>query len=179
MAEIEGLRRQRRGGGPAHVTGSGSGRPLARRLLELFRRPRGVLLADLALWCAGLVSVAGATTITEFNLPTLNSFPLGITGGPDGALWFTELDANQIGRITTAGAITEFPIPTPGSEPRGITAGPDGALWFTESNVSKIGRITTGSPAPPAIPSLSDWGLTILSVLLALSMALALRRHTS
>ena len=42
----------------------------------------------LALWCAGLVGVAGATDpITEFPLPA--GSPSGITAGPDGALWFT------------------------------------------------------------------------------------------
>jgi hypothetical protein len=67
-----------------------------------------------------------------------------ITAGPDGALWFTEQNANRIGRITTSGTITSFPVPTPESEPEGIVAGPDGALWFTESRANNIGRITTG-----------------------------------
>ena len=39
-----------------------------------------------------------AQNITEFPVPTLNGFPLGITAGPDGALWFTE-QPNGIGRI--------------------------------------------------------------------------------
>lgn len=81
--------------------------------------------------------------ITEYVVPTPNSGPLGITSGPDGALWFTESNAGQIGSITTAGAITEYPIPNPNSAPFGITPGPDGALWFAESLGQKIGRITT------------------------------------
>jgi virginiamycin B lyase len=97
---------------------------------------------------AGLVSSAAAlpptdSTITEFPLPTVSSFPLGITTGPDGALWFTEQFGNKIGRITTAGVITEFPLPTANSGPFGITAGPDGALWFVENTGNRIGRITT------------------------------------
>ena len=67
----------------------------------------------------------------------------GITAGADGNLWFTEHDANQIGRITTAGVITEFPIPTAGSTPFAIAAGPDGNLWFTDTGNDQIGRITT------------------------------------
>ena len=59
--------------------------------------------------------------------------PGGIAAGPDGNLWFTEGNGNQIGRITTAGVITEFPIPTANSDPYGIAAGPDGNLWFTEA----------------------------------------------
>src|SRR5207244_13350230 len=66
------------------------------------------------------------TGFTEFSLPTANSLPLGMTAGPDGALWFTEFNANQIGRITTGGTVTEFAVPTLGSQPGNITAGPDG-----------------------------------------------------
>jgi virginiamycin B lyase len=150
MATAEGLRRQQRGGGPAHVTGSGSGRPL----LGPFRRTRSVLVAGLVLCCAWLVGVAGAATITEFSITTFGGSPVGITTGPDGALWFTEQNANKIGRITTAGTITEFAIPTAGSFPEFITTGPDGALWFTELNGNKIGRITTaGAITEFAIPS--------------------------
>jgi streptogramin lyase len=86
---------------------------------------------------------AVAQNVTEFPLPTANSGPFDITTGPDGALWFTEGGANNIGRMTTAGAVTEFPIPTFGGA-RGITMGPDGALWFVErGGNTQIGRITT------------------------------------
>ena len=84
-------------------------------------------------------------TITEFPIPTANSFTLGITAGPDGNLWFTETFINKIGRITPSGAVTEFPLPASPSAPSApvaITAGPDGNLWFTEGFGNKIGRIT-------------------------------------
>src|SRR4051794_8670691 len=58
-----------------------------------------------------------ALGFTEFNLPTLNSNPVGISAGPDGNIWFTELDNNAIGRLSPAGVLTEFPIPTPGAQP--------------------------------------------------------------
>ena len=98
--------------------------------------------------------------ITEYPVPTAFGDPLAITAGPDGALWFTEVDRNQIGRITTAGAITEYPVPTANSAPEGITAGPDGALWFIEFT-GKIGRITTAGviveyPAPTTF-SFPQW----------------------
>jgi streptogramin lyase len=70
--------------------------------------------------------------------------PEGIAVGPDGALWFTLINGNEIGRMTTfGGVVTTYPVPTAGSMPRGITAGPDGALWFCEWGAGKIGRITT------------------------------------
>jgi streptogramin lyase len=78
--------------------------------------------------------------ITSFSVPTTGSNPYGITKGPDGNLWFTEMSTDKIGRITPKGAITEFSLPTTSSGLWDITAGSDGNLWFTE--VGKIGRIT-------------------------------------
>jgi hypothetical protein len=40
---------------------------------------------------------SGHGTISEFSL---GSPPYSITAGPDGALWFIELNSNKIGRIT-------------------------------------------------------------------------------
>jgi hypothetical protein len=53
-----------------------------------------------------------AQAITEFPVPSASSEPIGITTGPDGALWFNEYSGNKIGRITTAGVVTEFSTPT-------------------------------------------------------------------
>jgi len=91
----------------------------------------------------GRITVAG--DITTFPLP-FDPMPLGrgvygLTAGPDGALWFTEIRGNRIGRLTTSGAVTYFPLPAPHEQPYLITTGADGALWFTESHA--IGRITT------------------------------------
>jgi virginiamycin B lyase len=98
-------------------------------------------------------------TLTEFALPTPHAGPESITAGPDGNVWFTEHDANKIGRITPAGAVTGFPIPTDRTRPVVITNGPDGALWFTEPLANKIGRITTSGvitefplPMPQRVP---------------------------
>jgi virginiamycin B lyase len=105
---------------------------------------RGVRFAALVLTgiLAGLAAEARGQAFTEFPIPTADSRPSGITDGP-GGLWFTEANANNIARITTAGVISEFPIPTGGSYPQGITTGFYGDLWFTESLGNKIGRITT------------------------------------
>jgi virginiamycin B lyase len=78
-------------------------------------------------------------TITEYPLPAASS-PRAITKGPDGNLWFTEV--NKIGKITTSGVITEYAIPTANSGLAGITAGPDGNIWFTEPSGNKIGKIS-------------------------------------
>jgi len=45
---------------------------------------------------------AWAQVVTEFSTGiTANAQPFGISAGPDGNLWFTELNGNRIGRITT------------------------------------------------------------------------------
>jgi streptogramin lyase len=84
-------------------------------------------------------------SITEFSLPAPNHGPAGITRGPDGNIWFAEIDAlagNRIGRISLSGQITEFATGiTSGSQPFDITVGPDGNLWFTET-ADQIGRIS-------------------------------------
>jgi streptogramin lyase len=90
----------------------------------------------------GSVATPPTPHVTEFPVPTASGEPDGITTGPDGNLWFTEINVNKIGRITPSGTVTEFVIPTASSSPDGITAGPDGNLWFTENNANKIGRIT-------------------------------------
>jgi streptogramin lyase len=90
----------------------------------------------------------------EYPPPTGISGVSDITAGPDGNSWFTEANANKIGRISPAGAFTEFAIPTFSSGPGGITTGPDGNLWFTEHNGNQIGRITpSGSVTEFAIPT--------------------------
>jgi streptogramin lyase len=81
--------------------------------------------------------------VDEFALPASLSEPLQIAAGPDGAVWFTEVVTNKIGRITPYGSISEFTVPTAASDPAGITLGPDGNLWFTETGGAHVGRITT------------------------------------
>jgi streptogramin lyase len=90
----------------------------------------------------GRITTSGV--ITEYAIPTANSYRYGITTGPDGALSFTEIQSQKIGRITTDASVTEYPA---GGSPSSssllnITAGPDGALWFNK-HCFGISRITT------------------------------------
>jgi virginiamycin B lyase len=94
---------------------------------------------------------------------SLASFPLGITAGPDGALWFTEAATNNIGRITTSGTISEYAIPTQPAGAYNIVAGPDGNLWFTEEAGNNIGQITpTGVVTEFAVPTSASLPTAIL-----------------
>ena len=104
---------------------------------------RVTLLTLTTLLCSA--ASAQAATVTEFwEGITLPASPVEIAAGPDGNLWFTELDGDAIGRITPSGVVTEFLDGISiGSGPLGITPGPDGNLWFTEYDAGRIGRITT------------------------------------
>ena len=95
---------------------------------------------------AGVGGACGSPSCTpgniqEFHLPprSPHAAPYGITTGPDGNLWFTEIQGG-IGRITPGGVITEFPL-APMSLAQAIITGPDGHLWFTATGVNAVGRI--------------------------------------
>lgn len=105
-------------------------------------------------------------TVMEFPLPTMagnrmgdpmsGALPRGIVAGPDGALWFTESGADQIGRIAPDGTITEYPLPSRDrvhAFPDDIIVGPDGALWFTETLSGAIGRIDPTTRAITEFPT--------------------------
>jgi streptogramin lyase len=122
---------------------------------------------DGALWFTefegriGRITTSGA--ITEFALPAppqpvppppapVVRHPLGITRGPDGALWFVTdccdaANPGRVGRVTTAGVITLFvpaPLTTVGP---GITAGPDGNLWYSATASTSEGHVQRMSTA--------------------------------
>jgi streptogramin lyase len=84
--------------------------------------------------------------------------------GPNGALWFTELEGDKAGQITTGGVITEYQLPTADSGPVWITPGPDGALWFTQFFGSKIGRVTAdGTMSQDYLPHDNSYPGTIVT----------------
>ena len=94
--------------------------------------------------------------VVEYPVSTTNPGPIDIALGPDGNLWFTEVNGSSIGRITPAGVITEFYVTS--GPPIGITAGPDGNLWFTQIYAGRIGRMTTsGDVAYFYTPTRNSW----------------------
>jgi streptogramin lyase len=102
--------------------------------------------------------------IQEFTLPHANTYPYGITAGPDGNVYFTEVMTNSIGRITPSGTVTQYAIPGSFTIPLGIITGPDGAIWFTQYN--QIGRLnpTTGTITEYALPASDNYasgGITV------------------
>ena len=101
-----------------------------------------------------IAKITATGVLTEYSRIKFEGSPWGVnprgprlsgtTPGPDGNLWFTEMDANLIGKITPSGTITVYQGSTTSSNPGPyrITAGTDGNLWFTERNVGRIARMT-------------------------------------
>ena len=113
----------------------------------------GVPFSVAAVLALGWPTGALAQAITEYALPAGYSNPVGITSGPDGALWFTDANGstNYVGRITATASnpqITEHALSN-GYGAYYITTGSDGNLWFTDTiigsaTIPALGNITTG-----------------------------------
>jgi streptogramin lyase len=122
------------------------------------------LLALLAFIVPALASAnpLGETTIYKSGLRA-TAFPINITAGPDGNVWFNDYKlfssgVAAVGRVKPSGEITEYlqnADESPklaglnaGSEPIAVATGPDGNLWFTDRNLSApaIGKINPASP---------------------------------
>lgn len=81
----------------------------------------------------GRITTSGQ--ITQFPTPRPVN---GITGGPDGNVWFA---AGLIGRVTPAGELKTYGLSARKYAFGPIVAGPDGRIWFSDGSGS-IGRIS-------------------------------------
>ena len=117
-----------------------------------------ILLA--AFFLAG--SWVQAATILEYVTPTPDSSPAGLAFDAQGNLWFTEINANKIGKLDpsranagTSEGIVEFDLPNPNSQPNDIIVARNGMVWFSEMGGNRIGRLdpSTGKIKEYAIPT--------------------------
>jgi virginiamycin B lyase len=83
----------------------------------------------------------GHAVVEVRPLPTEGAGPVGIAVGTDGAAWFTEILAGQVGRIDRRGTITEFPLPDRLSKPHAIAMDPDGGHWLTLWGSTQLGHL--------------------------------------
>lgn len=139
------------------VEGGAIGRVTPMGVITEFPRPNPdggpgeiAVAADGHLWftapnISSLGEVTMAGDVTEYPLSGYGgTVPTGVSGGPDGNVWFTT--GNAVSKWDAAGVVTDYPLPSNGewcgSTAMPITAGPDGALWF--ASCQRVGRITTG-----------------------------------
>ena len=114
------------------------------------RRHRPLRSRAVALLCAtlGLAAIAASPAaaapdvdgkFTVSGVGTDND----IAKGPDGNMWVTLDQTNDVAKITPRGVVTEF-NPANVTSPVGITAGPDGNIWVTQA-----GGVARFSPNQP------------------------------
>lgn len=109
-------------------------------------RLSGRSLRSLAVYLL-LGAAASAQTITEFPLPPA-TYPIDITTGPDGNLWFTSSGRPgygsplRVARFSTSGEVTFFPLGLATIDSRivpvvGSTAGVGGSFFRTSVQLHK------------------------------------------
>ncbi len=72
---------------------------LEQRALRHHRRARTATSGSRSYSGNKIGKITTSGSITEYPIPTSSSYPIGITAGPDGNLWFTEGEGNKIGRL--------------------------------------------------------------------------------
>ena len=94
-----------------------------------------------------VTATAYGEIVLEYHTPTPDSSPADLTFDAHGNLWFTELNANRIGKLDptkakslTSNGITEYELPHPNSKPHYLTIAKDGMIWFTEGE-NRIGSL--------------------------------------
>ena len=150
---------------PAFAAGKGTVVEYAGPETAPLGEPSGITVApDGSLWFAqthnnkiGRITTDGV--ITQFSLPAASCpldvelgttcEPTGIAADKSGDIWFTEADANRIGRFHPAtSAFTEYPLPQGSIAPGGIALGSDNRIWFTfEHSTGTGGGIGAIAPA--------------------------------
>src|SRR5207247_2433112 len=86
--------------------------------------------------------VAAPVFIREFDLPTPDARPHDPAVAPDGSLWFTEQQANAVGRLDPGSGKMELrEVPTRDSKPYGMVITAQGTPVFCEFGSNKLATI--------------------------------------
>ncbi|MBI1296812.1 hypothetical protein GC175_17805 [bacterium] len=86
----------------------------------------------------GRISTADGS-ITEYEVPTLDSEPTGIDIGRDGRVWFVQSKSNKLAVLSpSTGVITEIPVNLSGTALDRINAQASGFIWMTAPGINKL-----------------------------------------
>src|SRR5215831_14381808 len=130
--------------------------------------PFGIAIApDGAVWATlpsvnQLLRIAPDGKGTAFDVPTRQSGLGDIAVAPDGTVYFLEMSANKIDRLTGE-RFEEFTVPMAGAGLTALAVAPDSAAWFTELRSHRLARLHGGRitefdlPRPDARP----FGITV------------------
>lgn len=94
----------------------------------------------------GMLHARDSVSIREWEVPTSGSFPHDPAVGPDGALWYTGMTSDSLGRLDPVSLqFREYRLRTLGSGPHGLAADKNGNIWFTANYKGYIGRLDPGT----------------------------------
>ena len=83
--------------------------------------------------------------ITQWEIPSPGSIPMGLASGYDANIYFAESRANKIGRLSLKGEnITEYRVPTSRALPDKVTPCFSSAICFSERGTQEIGVLRIG-----------------------------------
>lgn len=91
----------------------------------------------------------GTPMIATTPIPLAGAWPVELTVGADGAIWFAECTGGALGHVAAgpvgSSPIHQVPLPAVSASPQaaGLYAGPDGTMWFTDENNGRVGNMTT------------------------------------
>ena len=92
-----------------------------------------------------------------------NVAPFGVAVDPNGTVWATLQNANQLVRIAPGGEMITFEVPTSRSGLGDIAVDAGGAVWFLELAANKVGRYASGRFQEFTVPT-PNAGLMALAV---------------
>ncbi|MGD0586190.1 MAG: lyase [Oryzomonas sp.] len=121
--------------------------------LEIMKRKLDLVIVLILAVCATLAYASVPVRIEEWAIPSGDVFPHDPAVAPDGALWYTGMGSNTLGRLDVkTGQFRSYPLKTPDSGPHGLVADRDGAIWFTANYKGYIGRLDPKSGVVTEFP---------------------------
>jgi len=131
----------------ARVTNAGE---ITRFVLDtpIVRLGRLAIAPDGAAWFADLTGY-GLTRLkdgvfTRHQIESARGGPYGVAVAPDGTIWATLQNGNQLLQLAADGTSRTFDLPRGGAVPTDIAVGPDGSVWFLQFRANRIGRFKDG-----------------------------------
>jgi virginiamycin B lyase len=80
--------------------------------------------------------------VTEWTMPTANSYPRRMEIAPDGMIWIGEFNAGKMARFDPKGqTFKEYVLPGPDPTPYALGFDADGNLWYDSHRQDTIGRL--------------------------------------
>lgn len=90
---------------------------------------------------SGIGKITPKGQISLFGFAGQGNQATAITAGPDGNMWFLEINAPTIGFITPSGSVTEIPTGLANNGSFGIATGSDKRVWFAVAGNNSVAAI--------------------------------------